>query len=1186
MDYGLLTVVIPVYNVEEYLDDCLRSIVRQTYERLEVIIVDDGSSDDSVQIARGYARADGRIRIVQQPNAGLGAARNTGIREARGEFITFADSDDIVPSRAYERMMTSLHLSKSDFAVGSLTRLSGKQRAVPEWAAEVHKAERVGVTLAEFPEILQDVFAWNKVFRREFWDQFVGSFPEGVLYEDQEATARAYASSNGFDVLPDVVYDWRIRQDRSSITQQKDNIKDLSDRLLVASRLSEYMSAATPGDVFDSWLAKVLGPDLGLYYAQVPRVGDEYWNLLRDSVTLLVANAGQSVWALMAIHHRVLVNLLVRGQRSDFEHVVTNMAENGTSYPLVQSGEGWRASPGYLADLESRIDSELLTVRAESLTVQSSLTRVDSSEATSLNLEGYAYVAGIPACVTAPYLQCELVESKSGSVFPVPITSVVDPQIDLGSNDAWTSYAESGFQGTIDLVALRHATPDDVQDPEWYVRLTLRLGGALLRSCLSARQTSGGAGSFPLLPVVDGRRFVCRFSSEFGLSLVTVAHRRFVENLRLEGRDLTLTASLAAGERPIQLILECPALKLSVTARPEDQAGLPVFKARIPALPPKGGLTRQHTWKVRVETQDKKLHHLAWGGSDTEISGLSPTFGALQVSTSGYGYLELHDRRWQLMAEKVDVSGDEQSIVIFGRASFADADGTRVVLPKLVLANGRSVIQPTSTEWLHNHQQFRVVFPLSHEKWSASLLAPESGTYTLRCMTAKDGSLNGAYWVPVGPLMEAKLPMEFALPSTNIRVTRTAQAAAVSLRFGPPLHASERGKLMQSRLQRSIPDLLRRPVEPGAVLFESFGGKTIGDSGLGLFNEMMRRGDDRAKYWTIRDYSQVVPEGAQPVIMYSSDWYRLLHTAEYLVNNNNFPYYYRKNPGQKYIQTWHGTPLKRIGNDVASSQLSLPYISLMRREAQYWDYLLAQNAFAEEVLPSAFGYQGNTLALGYPRNDALVGEVAASRRLMVRAALGLDAREKVVLYAPTWRDNVRAANNQYDLVNYLDADKAGAILGEDYTFLLRGHHNVSSQRYTTGMNRTIDVTAYPDVNDLYLAADILVTDYSSVMFDFCVTEKPIYFLTPDLEQYRDTVRGFYFDFEASAPGPLTRTTEQLAESIAHKVAEEHYATRYAAFRNRFAALDDGQAGRRVYDAIWGDESDNGSRVPGFPSNTL
>ena len=135
--------------------------------------------------------------------------------------------------------------------------------------------------------------------------------------------------------------------------------------------------------------------------------------------------------------------------------------------------------------------------------------------------------------------------------------------------------------------------------------------------------------------------------------------------------------------------------------------------------------------------------------------------------------------------------------------------------------------------------------------------------------------------------------------------------------------------------------------------------------------------------------------------------------------------------------------------------------------------------------------------------------------------------------------------------------------------LLRGHHNIASQRQTAANKFVIDVTEYPEVNDLYTAADILVNDYSSVMFDFCVTGKPIIFLTPDIAQYRDSTRGFYFDLEEKAPGPLLSTTEEVVHSIKNiSDVSRRYAPKYAAFVKMFAPYCDGQATARVFDALW------------------
>jgi CDP-glycerol glycerophosphotransferase len=237
----------------------------------------------------------------------------------------------------------------------------------------------------------------------------------------------------------------------------------------------------------------------------------------------------------------------------------------------------------------------------------------------------------------------------------------------------------------------------------------------------------------------------------------------------------------------------------------------------------------------------------------------------------------------------------------------------------------------------------------------------------------------------------------------------------------------------------------------------------------------------------------------------------------------------------------------------------------MTREVGYWDYLLAQNEFSAQALPQALGYGGRVIAAGYPRNDAL--QACEARRHQIRERLGLPSDRLAVLYAPTWRDNVRNRDQRYALVSYLDFDAAIANL-PDATFLLRGHSNTVANAPVHPAVR--DVTAWPDIAELLIAADVLVTDYSSVMFDFCIMGRPILLLVPDLVTYRDATRGFYLDLAEIAPGPLCLTSERLVEELRRlDDYDERFGDRYRAFAQRFASLDDGQAARRVVDQVWG-----------------
>src|SRR5699024_2204092 len=155
----------------------------QTLHRLEVIIVDDGSTDGSPEIIKQYAARDSRIRTLRQENAGQGVARNLGVEVAKGEFITFLDADDIVPSDAYKYMMDGLRKSGSDFSVGAVQRVRNNRHSLAPWAPAIHAKDRIGITVDDYPDILQDVIACNRMIRRSFWVEKVGGFPAGVAYE-------------------------------------------------------------------------------------------------------------------------------------------------------------------------------------------------------------------------------------------------------------------------------------------------------------------------------------------------------------------------------------------------------------------------------------------------------------------------------------------------------------------------------------------------------------------------------------------------------------------------------------------------------------------------------------------------------------------------------------------------------------------------------------------------------------------------------------------------------------------------------------------------------------------------------------------------------------------------------------------------------------------------------------------
>jgi CDP-glycerol glycerophosphotransferase len=350
-----------------------------------------------------------------------------------------------------------------------------------------------------------------------------------------------------------------------------------------------------------------------------------------------------------------------------------------------------------------------------------------------------------------------------------------------------------------------------------------------------------------------------------------------------------------------------------------------------------------------------------------------------------------------------------------------------------------------------------------------------------------------------------------------------------------------------------------------AVLFESFQGKVIGDNPLDIFNEVKERFPNLELIWATGK-GTAAPAGARGVRFGSREWLNALATSKYLVNNTNFPWYFRKVSGQVYLQTWHGTPLKRLGRDIPNNYLTKSYLETMDREATYWDYLISPSPFCTEIFPGSFGYQGNIIETGYPRNDRL-SKITGAQRQEIRELIGIsDPSTYVVMYAPTWRDYNRSATGNWQSVNFMDEN---IQLPEGFQMIYRGHTNTHAVHNAGVAGRAIDVTLYPDVTELYIAADVLITDFSSVMFDYTVTGKPIMFLAPDLERYR-AERGFYFDFEAMAPGPILNTDAEVLQTLGRidQVSKE-YETRYRAWQQKFNSLEDGNAAKRVVDIVWG-----------------
>ncbi|MGW4809084.1 CDP-glycerol glycerophosphotransferase family protein [Kitasatospora sp. NPDC004272] len=380
----------------------------------------------------------------------------------------------------------------------------------------------------------------------------------------------------------------------------------------------------------------------------------------------------------------------------------------------------------------------------------------------------------------------------------------------------------------------------------------------------------------------------------------------------------------------------------------------------------------------------------------------------------------------------------------------------------------------------------------------------------------------------------------------------------------PVLSAVERSAHRQHRLRTdAYPAARRRPLRE-AVLYDVFGGRGYACNPRAVHAELARRGGPLEHLWVVEDGQERPPPGVRAVRQWSPEWYEALATCRYLVGNTHFPEFLRRRDGQVVVQLWHGTPLKRIAHRLPPGWAADDgYLRRLEHEVRQWSLLVSPSPFATPELRDSFRYRGEVLEAGYPRNDRLARPDAAEAA-GIRRRLGLPPGRRVVLYAPTWRDDRPGPGGRHALDLRLDLAAARAALGRDHVLLLRPHVHVGGALPDDGFVR--DVADYPDVQDLLLVADVLVTDYSSVMFDFALTDRPMLFFTYDLAHYRDALRGFTFDFERRAPGPLLSRSEQVVAALRDLDPALHRDARRR-FRERFCPLDDGGAAARVVDRM-------------------
>lgn len=356
------------------------------------------------------------------------------------------------------------------------------------------------------------------------------------------------------------------------------------------------------------------------------------------------------------------------------------------------------------------------------------------------------------------------------------------------------------------------------------------------------------------------------------------------------------------------------------------------------------------------------------------------------------------------------------------------------------------------------------------------------------------------------------------------------------------------------------------------VIFESFFGKSYSDSPKYIFEYLNENYPGKYKYiWVNAGKKLNLPFAAKQIKRFSFRYFFYMARAGYIVFNGRQPQYFIKRKGNVFLETWHGTPLKKLVFDMEDVTTASPlYKEQFYIQTRSWDYLVAPNQFSEDIFRHAFMYDGKMLETGYPRNDILYRDDRDKLMAEIKEELKIPQDKKVILYAPTWRDDEFYGHAQYKFSLKLDLDQMKQALGDEYVVILRTHYFIADFLDLTAYEGFAwNLSKYDDIARLYLISDILITDYSSVFFDYANLRRPMLFFTYDLEKYRSVLRGFYMDVEEELPGPMLFDTDEIIRAVQNiEEIQEKYKEKYDRFCEKYCAWEDGHATEKVVNEVF------------------
>lgn len=1169
-----ITSIMPVYNVEEYISDALDSVISQIDKNieLEIIIVDDGSTDMTKDIIRDYQKEYDFIKLFEYDQVGPGQARNVAMLDATGDYIAFIDGDDILYPKSYQKLLNSAQLNDADIVVGNVSRFDSTRKF---FLSGLHKKifsdEKIGTNIVGCPNLLFDTTSWNKLFKASFLKENKITFPEGILYEDIPFNMEAHFKSSTTNIIMDYVYKWQLRNDSNkSITQSRVDKNNMLDRFTAMKKFNEIMISQQIVDqsFIEKKELKELEIDLKLFLDQLNDADDEYFELFSKELSHYIANMQTDVfYTKLANAVRIRYLLVVENRREDLIRFNANMAE----YHLLRNDI---VESKVMKNISNTLYEEFLDESYFDVTSDvTPITKIKSVcwNDTTITITGLAFLRYLDTDSTVK-MSAQLETLEGDKVVTVPINIFKDKshtQIYGGGKQKYLvkrlyNYDYSGYMIDIDI---SNPLIQQVVKEDCLVKVTLSNKGFSGDFYLS--NPTKGLKVRPKDKVIDNIVYSVEYNKQWQLKLTTTKIGAFVETVVVRNDQITIEGELISQTARTMNLIN---YSFDYIVEPTEESTILGNRFTLVFnLSDIAELEFKENFYLQFISDDIE-HYKVEVADEFQLTFFKHGLNEVCVNKTRNKLLQIYmvdNIQAKLLDFKIvseqkyvtkvqfDVYQELDGITSTSELSFSiigsrNSDGLAMLLKPHninVLESGVILSYVVSIKAAD-------LYRFGNSSWQFVQASIIDGYTTKRRIVSEQFGAKKHWHI---------LKNNFTL-SENHR-------HEVQLASGLKKEYFEKGPRRKKFLMDYLYPFFRKlPQKKKMVMFEAYWGKSYSCNPKAMYEYLEENYPEYTSVWSLNNPYDDIKGKAIKVRRNSWRYYYYLARSKYFINNVNWPNQYEKREHSIEVQTLHGTFLKTMGLDVENEVKTPQQLEGFRKRHSRWDYLVSPSQFMTDIARRVFEFDKEVIEYGFPRNDVLVDEKEHERLAkQVREALSIPKDKKIILYAPTYR-------NKSGFNFKLDIERMKEELSDEYVLLVRLHYFVAKSLDLVNDGFVYNVCNYPDVQELLLITDILMTDYSSIMFDYANLNRPMIFFTYDLEYYRDVLRGMYLNFEMEAPGRLCKETDELIDSLKDlDTYQKQYASKLLDFREKYNEFETGEASKEIFKIIFNENKNDKGR---------